>query len=498
MEKFLAIDLGAESGRGIIGTLNKDKIEISIIHRFPTHRIFIHNHLFWNAPQIFNEIKHIISMVKHEKISGIGITTWGVDYGLIDKNGILLSLPFSYRDNRTENIMEEVFQTVPKEEIFTSTGIQFMPVNTLFQIYATKKECPWMLENAQHLLFMPDLYNFWLTDKIFNEFTIASTSQMYNMTEKENLFKNNWARHILNKMEIPTHFLGEIAQPATLLGHLTDYIQKETGAGPIPVWNICSHDTASAVFAIPAEENSWAYLSSGTWSLLGIERKNPIINKKSLEMNFTNEGGYNGIIRFLKNIMGLWILQECRKEWKQKGFDYDYIQLAELARKAKPFFAFININSPEFIFPGEMAEKVINFCKDTGQEIPSDIGQITRIILEGLAFEYRYNLENIESIIGEKIEALHIVGGGAQNKLLSEFSASATNKQIVCGPVEATAIGNIGVQMIGSGIISSWQEFRKRVQNSFPLEIYSPKDTSLWENNYRKYLKIKKQSSQTI
>ncbi len=498
MKKFLAIDLGAESGRGVIGSFNGKKIEISIIHRFPTHKIFIHNHLFWNVPQIFNEIKHILSIVRNEKISGIGITTWGVDYSLIDKNGILLSLPFSYRDVRTKNIMEEVFSIVPKEEIFTATGLQFMPGNTLFQIYATKKEAPWMLDSAAHLLFLPDLFNFWLTGERVNEFTIASTSQMYNMAEKENLFKNNWAKNILNEIHIPAHFLGNIVKPGICLGNIAGYVQKETGVNSIPVWTVCCHDTASAVFAVPADGKNWAYLSSGTWSLLGIERQQSIINKKAFEMNFTNEGGYDGTIRFLKNIMGLWILQECRKEWKQKGFDYDYIQLAELARKAKPFFAFINVNLSEFIFPGGMVEKIIDFCKTTNQNIPSDIGQITRVILESLAFEYKYNIENIEEISGIKIEKIYIVGGGSQNKLLSEFSASAIGKEIVCGPVEATAIGNIGVQLIASKDIDSWKTFRKVVKDSFPSEIYKPKDRERWESSYKKYLELKNQSSHTI
>jgi len=495
---YLAIDLGAESGRAITGWIEEKRLKIEEIHRFPTYKVQIGKHFFWDAPAIFTEIKKTLSTIGKQEISGIGVTTWGVDYAFIDKHGILMSLPFHYRDSRTESAMPEVFKKVEKQRIFRETGIQFMPINTLYQIYATNKHSPWMLKSADKMLFMPDLFNYWLCGATVNEFTIASTSQMLNLEKKKFKPRGDWTYGILRKLSIPTRFLVDVIPPGKKLGTLSKDIQEETKTGKIPVFSVCCHDTASAVFAVPAKGKNWAYLSSGTWSLLGKEIDAPIINDDVLSFNFTNEGGYGGKIRFLKNIMGLWIWQECRRQWEEEqNKQFSYIELGELASKEKPFYSLIDVNHPDFFFPGNMIEKIRKFCKSTNQKIPETPGQISRVILESLALEYKLYVGRLESIAGQ-IDVLHIVGGGSQNKVLSGFAASATKKDILCGPVEATSIGNIGVQMIADKTIKNHDEFRQVVRNSFPLIEYHPENPEDWNQPYEKYLKLKKMSESFI
>jgi len=489
-KKFVAIDLGAESGRGILGNWNGEKLVIKELHRFPTHSVKVHPHIYWDVLAIFAEIKKIISEAKKEgNISGMGITTWGVDYGLIGDNGLLLSNPFHYRDKRTDGIPEEVFGIVPKEKIFKETGIQFMPLNTLYQMYATKKEFPYLLNTAKKILFMPDLFTFLLTGRQSAEYTIATTSQMYNSCGQGQQYapRGGWADEILNALQFPLDILPDVISPGTLVGNLTEGIREELGCSDIPVYAVCCHDTASAVASIPVRENLWAYLSSGTWSLLGVETENPIINEKSFKHNFTNEGGYGGSIRFLKNIMGLWILQECRRYWEKSGENFSYERLTEMAGSAQMFSSFINVNSSDFLFPGDMPKRIQEYCKRTGQHIPEDIPQTSRVVLESLAMEYRYAMDSLEDTTENKIEILHIVGGGSQNRLLSQFTASATRKSVIAGPVEATAAGNLLVQAMANKEISDIPQLREVVRRSFPLFVYQPKDTSLWDENYEKY-----------
>lgn len=490
-KKFVAIDLGAESGRGILGSWNGEKIVIKELHRFPTHNVNLHSHIYWDVLAIFTEIKKILSEAKKEgAISGLGITTWGVDYGLIGENDLLLSNPFHYRDKRTEGIPEEVFGIVPREKIFEETGIQFMALNTLYQLYATKKEFPYLLDSAKKLLFMPDLFNFFLTGSKSAEYTIATTSQMYNSggQEQPSAPRGGWAHGILENLQVPVRFLPDVISPGTLIGNVSEGIKEELGiSSDIPVYAVCCHDTASAVVSVPARDNVWAYLSSGTWSLLGVETENPIINEKSFKHNFTNEGGYGGSIRFLKNIMGLWILQECRRHWEKNGQSFSYEQLTETASSAQPFFSFINVNDNEFLFPGNMPERIREYCKKTGQKVPEDIPQVSRVVLESLAMEYRYAMDSLEDTVENRIETLHIVGGGSQNKLLSQFTASATRKSVMAGPVEATAAGNLLVQAMANKDVSDIPQLREIVRKSFPLFVYQPKDTSMWDENYEKY-----------
>ncbi len=489
-KKYVAIDLGAESGRGILGEWTGEKILIKELYRFPTYNVSLHSHLYWDVLAIFSEIKKILALAKKEgQISGLGVTTWGVDYGLIGEGDLLLSNPFHYRDKRTDGIPEEVFGIVPKEKIFEETGIQFMPLNTLYQLYATKKEFPYLLNAAKKILFMPDLFTFLLTGKQSAEYTIATTSQMYNSLGEgqQSAPRGNWTYDILEDLQIPLGFLPEVISPGTLIGSISKEIKEELGLSDISVYAVCSHDTASAVVAVPAREGIWAYLSSGTWSLLGIETENPIINEKSFKYNFTNEGGYGGSIRFLKNIMGLWFLQECKRYWEKNGQSFSYGQLTDMASSAKPFFSFINANDDKFLFPGNMPERIQEYCRKTGQRVPEDISQISRVILESLAMEYRYQMERLEDVVGNRIETLHIVGGGSQNKLLSQFGASATRKSVIAGPVEATAAGNLLIQIMASKEISDISQLREVVRKSFPLFVYQPRETSLWDENYEKY-----------
>lgn len=491
---YVGIDLGAESGRGIIGEFDGSKVYLNEIHRFPTYNSVILNHRFWDAIAIFEEIKKILLIAKsYGEISGIGITTWGVDCGFIGENDLLLSNPFHYRDERTSTIMEEVFQIVPKYKIFEETGVQFMPLNTLFQLYATKKEYPYILENCKYLLFMPDLFNFFLTGEKFCEYTIATTSQFYNSlsTGQNKAPRGNWCYLLLETLGIKTNFLPQVISPGTLIGNITKKLQEELNLPPIPVFGVCCHDTASAVVGVPAKEEKWAYLSSGTWSLLGVEIENPIINEKTLEYNFSNEGGFGGSIRFLKNIMGLWILQECKREWDKEGKNYTYEELVEIAKNGSPFYSFIDVNSSDFLYPGNMPEKIKNYCKKTGQKVPEDIPQITRVIFESLAMEYRYVIEKMEEIIGYDIETLHIVGGGSKNSLLSQFTSSATKKIVITGPSEATSVGNILVQALAKREIRDIEQIREVIRNSFPLIVYRPENVSDWDQNFEKYLKLK-------
>ncbi|MCM8818247.1 MAG: rhamnulokinase [Candidatus Omnitrophica bacterium] len=494
MGKYLGIDLGAETGRGIIGEFDGEKINIKEIHRFPTYHSKIKEHRFWNVLSIFEEIKKMLLLAQnHGEIKGVGITTWGVDYALIGKNDLLLSNPFQYRDERTKGIMEEVFNIIPKERIFRETGIQFMPINTLFQIFATKKEFPYLIENCESLLFMPDLFNFFLTGDKFCEYTITTTSQMYNsLSSGQNKApRGNWSYSLLEELGIRTDFLQQVISPGTLIGNITKTLQEELNISAIGVYAVCSHDTASAVVGVPARENKWAYISSGTWSLLGVELENPVINEKVLQYNFTNEGGFGGSIRFLKNIVGLWILQECKREWDKKGEQYSYEQLVEIAKNGVPFYSFIDVNRNEFLYPGNMTEKIKNYCQKTGQKVPDNIPQITRVILESLSMEYRYVIEQLEELIGYDIETLHIVGGGSQNSLLSQFTSSATKKIVITGPSEATSIGNILVQAYAKREIKDLCQIREVIRNSFPLIVYRPENIDLWDENYEKYKKLK-------
>ena len=486
-EKFLAFDLGASSGRAVLGTLENDKLVLEEIHRFTNGPIAIHGTLYWDVLKLFDEMQQAMSLYSHNhgrELSGIGVDTWGVDFGLLSRDDALLSNPVHYRDKRTDGMMEEVFKIVPREEVYNQTGIQFMQLNTLFQLFSMVLNKSPILEVADRLLMMPDLFNYFLTGSKSAEFTEATTSQFYNPRS------GAWAMSLLEGLGIPTKIMPEIVPPGTILGKLSSHIAEEIGLGQVNVVAPACHDTGSAVAAVPAEEDvNWAYLSSGTWSLIGIEVKEPIINEQSLQFNFTNEGGVGGTYRFLRNVAGLWLVQECRRIWERSGQSLSYQQLVHLAEEAKPFIAFVDPDHNSFLNPPDMPAAIVEFCEQTGQSKPATMGEIIRCALESLALKYRAVLEMISQIRG-LIKKLHIVGGGTQNKLLCQFTANATNVPVIAGPIEATAIGNIMVQAIALGCLSSIAEGRKMIRQSFDLVEYQPQEQDAWDEAYQRLVKI--------
>lgn len=489
MSHYLAFDLGAESGRAVLGTLENNRLTLSEHHRFlqPTGRL--NGHLHWNLMSQWEELKTGLrkaaaTLKPGQKPAALGVDTWGVDYGLIGEDGQLLSQPFMYRDSRTDGAMEQVFAKVPRDRIFQTTGIQFMPFNTLFQLFAANRSHPKLLQAADTLLFMPDLFNYLFTGQRKCELSIASTSQMIDPRTSQ------WATTLLRELAIPTHLLPEIVPSATVIGPLRADVAEECGTEAIPVVAPGCHDTASAVAAVPAEEGNWCYISSGTWSLMGVEADRPIINELSSRYNYTNEIGIGGKIRFLKNIMGLWLVQECRRDWIKEGKELGYAELTRLAGQARPFNAWINPEHPPFGSPGQMPTKIADFCRQSNQPIPSSAGEVVRTCLESLALTYRKTLEGLERILGYKIEVIHIVGGGTQNELLNQMTADACGRPVVAGPVEATAIGNILVQAMAVGQIGTLAEARSIVRGSFNVKRYEPRDSAAWDEAYARFQKI--------
>ncbi len=485
--KYLAFDFGASSGRAILGKLNDKKITLEEMHRFPNFPIEMMGHIYWDFPYLFNELKKgIASTIKkgHRDIQGIGIDTWGVDFGLITKDNQLLGNPFAYRDSRTDGIIERAFELLPQTKFYELTGIQFLQFNSVFQLLCMVEQENSLLKIADKMLFMPDLLNFFLTGEKTIEYSIASTSQMLNARTK------TWEPEIFRLLGLPEELVLAIAEPGTIIGKLLPEVARETGSNKIDVIAPASHDTGSAVVAVPAQNGNWAYLSSGTWSLLGIETDNPIINEKSLNFNFTNEGGVNGKIRFLRNTMGLWLLQRCMYQWEVSGEKITYEQLPTLVNSARPFKCIINPDDKSFLNPPDMLSAIVNFCQKTGQSVPENKGEFVRCILESLALKYRYIIDIINLFKEKPVEVLHIVGGGSQNELLNQFTSKATGIPVVAGPSEATALGNVIVQAIAKKQLSSVEEGRSLIANSFDLKHYSPKDRQQWEETYQKVKRL--------
>lgn len=486
-QNYLAVDFGAESGRVLVGMFDGKKVALKDIHRFANGPVRLINSLHWDVLRLFSEIKHGIQLYVKEHgsdVKSIGIDTWGVDYALLDKHDVLLGNPYHYRDSRTDGMYEEAFKRVPRGKIFELTGIQFMKLNTIFQLLAMVVQKSPILDTAHTLLMMPDLFNFWLTGIKVSEFTDATTTQLYDPRS------HTWSKSLFEKLDIPIKIMSQIVQPATVLGTLLQPLQDELGLMKIPVIAPGTHDTASAVAAVPAVEKDYAYISSGTWSLMGAEITEPLINSKSLQYNFTNEGGISNTFRFLKNIMGLWPIQESRRQWALEGSAHSYDELAQMASAAKPFSAIFNPDDESFLSPGDMPKRIREFCVKTKQNVPQDKGSIVRMALEGLALKYRWTLEKMEEILGYKVKVIHLVGGGCQNKLLNQFTADAIGRPVIAGPVEATALGNILVQALGSGELSSLAEIREVVRNSFELTSFKPGNREPWDEVYGKFLKL--------
>jgi rhamnulokinase len=485
---YLAIDVGSESGRAILGSLADDRLVLSEIHRFANGPVRLPDGLHWDVLRLWSEIKQGIAIAagKHpEGIASISVDTWGVDYALLDPIGALLGNPYHYRDSQTNGMMEKAFLRVPCEEIFAQTGIQFMQINTLYQLFSMVLNHPQMLKSARTFLMIPDLFNYWLTGQMACELTDSTTTQFYNPGSR------NWAYPLLESMNIPTAIFPEVVQPGTVLGQILPAILQETGAKQIPVIAIASHDTASAVAAVPGQDPHFAWISSGTWSIMGTEVATPVINDQALALNLTNEGGVSGTWQLSKNIMGLWVVQECKRTWAAQGEELSYDEITHLATQAKPFQAVIDPDSAEFLLPGNMPERIRTYCQRTGQKVPQTKGEIVRCALESIALKYRWVLEKLEALLGYRLEPLYIVGGGSKNILLNQLVADATERVIMIGPVEATATGNIMMQAIALGQFANIYEARDVVRRSFAMQTYEPTDRSGWEEAYGRLLEMK-------
>lgn len=484
MLKLLAFDFGASSGRAILGQFNGEKIELSEVHRFPNDPVMVNGNFYWDVLRLYHEMKQAMIICRkngHAGLAGIGIDTWGVDFGLLDANGDLLGNPFHYRDKRTEGMIELADRLISKDVIYQTTGIAFMKFNSLYQLLAMKDKGSPLLDKAKTLLFMPDLLSYFFTGEKISEYTIASTSQMVSAATRD------WARDMLNQLGIPVEILTDIIKPGTVIGDIKDDVAGELNFSKLPVIAVAGHDTGSAVLAVPAQEEKFAYLSSGTWSLMGVESSVSIINNTTYRLNYTNEGGISDTYRVLKNIMGLWIFQECKREWDKAGETLEFAELEALAEKAAKLQSFIYPDDDMFYHPGNMPEKVREYCRKTGQKVPDTKGEIVRCILESLALTYRMDFDGLETITGYSIPVLHIVGGGSKNRLLNRFTAASLGKKVVTGPVEATAIGNIAAQLLALGELSNIQEAREMIRNSFPVEECCPTQDEQWEDAYRRF-----------
>ncbi|MDD4109180.1 MAG: rhamnulokinase, partial [Prolixibacteraceae bacterium] len=432
---FLAFDLGASSGRAILGNIGNDKLTLKEVHRFKNNMTTIHGSYYWNIYSIFDELKKGLKKCISESgvhPASIGVDTWGVDYSLVTDRGKLTGLPYAYRDHRTDDLMEEFFKYLSKRDTYMYSGIQLMQFNTLFQLFSCIRQNDPIIDISGKLLFTPDTINFFFTGIAKNEYTIASTSQLLKPGVPE------WEPRLFAAAGIPQRLMGEIVQPGTVIGEVLPEIEEQTGGRNILCTAVASHDTASAVVSVPATGENWAYLSSGTWSLLGIESPEPLVSQKSMEMNFTNEGGAEGTIRFLKNIMGMWLIQECKRIWDNER-ELSWQDIVDLSNRAEPFRFLIDPDDVTFLNPGNMPEAIIEFCRNTGQSEPQDKGEIARCIYDSLVLKYKYTINQIEDITGKRIEKLHIIGGGANNQMLNQLTANAVGIPVIAGPAEATA-----------------------------------------------------------
>jgi rhamnulokinase len=483
---IVAFDLGASSGRAMLGRLTDGKIEITELHRFSNDPVQVGDRLHWDILRLYHEIKQGLLIAKNKGIDvqSIGIDSWAVDFGFIGKNGELVGNPYHYRDRHTEDMMDKLFTQIPASIIFGRTGIQFLQFNTIFQLFALKQaNSPWLQEDSR-LLMIPDMLRYFLTGNMHNEFSNATTTQLFNP------IKGHWDADLLKLLDFPESWFGDVLQPGSKAGMLQASVCEELGIPSIPVYAVVEHDTGSAVAAVPATDRSFAYLSCGTWSLMGTEVQTPVINDLAQKLNFTNEGGVEGTYRLLKNIMGLWILQESRREWEKAGKSYSFPELAQMTGTAKPFSAFIDPDDSLFLAPGDMPERITQYCRQTGQHAPESAGEIVRCILESLALKYRFVFEMTERLSGQKFNGLHMVGGGIQNTLLCQWSANAIGKPVWAGPSEGSAIGNLAVQWITQGVFKDIWEARQVIRDSFPIDVYEPNEQGLWANAYDRFLKL--------
>ena len=488
MEKqnyFFAVDLGATSGRTIVATIENEKIQLEELTRFDNNLLQTGRHFYWDIYALYFEIIKGLKLAAQRQLNicSIGIDTWGVDFVCVGKDGALLRNPLAYRDPHTFGMMEDYFEhVIDKKKVYDITGIQFMNFNSLFQLYAMRKNNDSALANAEKILFVPDALGYMLTGKMVCEYTIASTSQILDPKTKE------LSPELLESVGLtPAHF-GEMTNPATVIGQLTEEVQQMTGLGALPVVAVAGHDTGSAVAAVPARDEHFAYLSSGTWSLMGIEAKDAIINELSYERNFTNEGGIEGTTRFLKNICGMWIYERCRKEWTDAPKSHTELQAEAMRQPA--FQCFINPDDKAFANPPSMVDAIQNYCRETGQKVPEGYAEICRCIFESLAMRYRQVFDYLKEMASFPIEVLHIIGGGSLNNYLNQFTSNSLGVKVLAGPQEGTALGNIMLQAKASGEVKDIWEMRRIIANSLELKEFLPQDKQLWDEAYERYLAV--------
>lgn len=481
---FLAFDLGATSGRSITGTLANGKLQVQELTRFPNGPVAKGEHFHWDIHSLWASLCDGFGACLRAQIApaSVGIDTWGVDFGLFGKDGNILNLPHAYRDPYTNGMPEKFFERVPRREVYDATGIQVMNFNSLYQLFALQQAGSPMLKEAHSLLFIPDVLAYFLTKEMRNEFTIASTSQLLNPRTK------TWEKKLFDAMNASPSLMQPLIMPGEVIGSIKSQAIPELRNFPgIPVVAVGTHDTASAVFAVPTPDKNFAYLSSGTWSLMGIECEQPVITDESYRQNFTNEGGVGGAIRFLKNITGMWLLERCKAEWKSRR-DYSYAELVEMANAEPPFRCFVDPDAPEFANPRSMTQAIADHCTGRGQAAPTTDAAFVRCIFDSLAMKYRYTLDKLKGFAQHPIERLHVIGGGAKNALLNQLTANAIGIPVVAGPSEATAIGNIMAQAMAAGCVKSVDEAREVVRASVQPEAYAPKDSDAWEKAFDKLM----------
>ncbi|MEX0676677.1 MAG: rhamnulokinase family protein [Pirellulales bacterium] len=491
---YLAIDIGASSGRHVAGLFDGARLQLAEVYRFENGPVAAAGHLYWDLLGQWQNVCHGLraaAAAELGEIASLGVDTWGVDFALLGQGDELLANPAHYRDPRTDGLLERAFAVVPREKIFAQTGLQFMPFNTLYQLWAMRLAGSPLLDAAERLLMMPDAFHWLLTGEKSNEFTNATTTQFFNPQE------GRWAVELLESFDIPARIVGGITPPGTKLGPLRAQVAAETGLAGVNVVLPGTHDTASAVAAVPAagapvQKPDWCYISSGTWSLMGVEVPRAVINDKCLELNFTNEGGIGGTTRLLKNIAGLWLVQECRQVWNNSGRNYSWDDLNRLAAKAPPLASIIDPDDRSFLAPADMPEAIRAYCRRTGQTVPGDEGSIMRCALESLALRYRLVFGWLEELTGSRISTIHIVGGGTRNRQLCQATADACGRVVLAGPAEATAIGNVLVQAIAAGDLASIAEARELVRTSFPPVRYEPQAGAAWDDAYQRFLTMVK------
>jgi rhamnulokinase len=477
--QFLAFDLGAESGRALVGRLASGTLEVREVHRFANGPVLCGDSLHWDILRIWREMTRTLDGLAGTPLESVGVDTWGCDYGLIGEQGELLENPYHYRDARTDGIMDAVFRHVPREQIYWATGIQFLPFNTLFQLYAASQATPKLLDAASAVATIPDLLNYWFTGTLRSEFTNATTTQLVDARTR------GWATDLFWQLGIPARLMTPIAEPGTILGPITPQVSSAFAGTPV-VLPAC-HDTASAMASVTTG-GSLAFLSSGTWSLLGTELQAPVITPEARDLNFTNEGGVCGTTRLLKNIAGMWLFESCRRSWARDGHDYSYDQLLFAAQRDVPAFgSLLDPDHRAFLHPPDMVMAIAGYCHQTEQPVPDSPAAFVRMILESLALKYRSVLESLEEIVGRRFTTIRVVGGGSRNRVLNQFTADATGRTVIAGPVEATALGNLAMQMLATGAVSSLGEARAIIERSFPVERFEPAQSDRWEPVYRRF-----------